>query len=645
MKISFSEVKKKTKKIVIYALFFVNLGAISTVAQENESNPPLWPESSVLIFDSNDEKMSEKIILRTKHLTDRHTGHFSKDRVVILLKPGLYLNQEINVGYYTQVLGLGEVPAAVTFATARGRGVYSDAMDQRPGGAGSLDTFWRSAENFRQIGDLKWAVSQAAPLRRIMVSNDLILHDNGLYASGGFMANILINGHVLMGSQQQWVTRNSQMASTPSEIMRGAWSLVFIGTRGNPQNTNQAKNTDTHCAHTNIELTPVVAEKPFITINYDGKYHLQVPQVKKESAGVEHIIDKNTTTIPFEKVYVARPNNTPESLEEGLHLDESFNTEIIQEKLDMGRHVVFTPGIYHLTKPLVVSHDNQVLLGLGLATLVSPKTKDPCIIVSPGKEGVRVAGLMLESSTEKNEDSLKPLQEDRKEQESLLLWGSKDTKDPGKNENPGVLSDIFIRVGGSESENSSCKTMIQLESGNVIGDNLWLWRADHTKLRHGEKPIKHHTIDGATEDYHLVRKGEYQTDHGIVVEGDNVTMYGLAAEHMTKDAVIWNGENGRTFFFQCELPYDVDQESFGNQGYTGYKVNEKVNTHELRGAGVYSFFRDFPCIVESAFLLPIEKENVKYQNIFTRYLNGFGGILYVLNKKGSSTGSLMSRIP
>ena len=53
--------------------------------------------------------------------------------------------------------------------------------------------------------------------------------------------------------------------------------------------------------------------------------------------------------------------------------------------------------------------------------------------------------------------------------------------------------------------------MIVISNGNVVGDNLWLWRADHS----GSGPI---TYDNACS-------------HGLVVDGDNVTMYGLAVSY------------------------------------------------------------------------------------------------------------------
>jgi hypothetical protein len=63
-------------------------------------------------------------------------------------------------------------------------GVFCAETDYDMNG-GALDTFWRSAENFRQnttfewMGNagMLWAVSQAAPLRRVVVDGDLSLYE------------------------------------------------------------------------------------------------------------------------------------------------------------------------------------------------------------------------------------------------------------------------------------------------------------------------------------------------------------------------------------------------------------------------------------------------------------------------------------
>ena len=64
-----------------------------------------------------------------------------------------------------------------------------------------------------------------------------------------------------------------------------------------------------------------------------------------------------------------------------------------------------------------------------------------------------------------------------------------------------------------------------------------------------------------------MKNGSNPCDHALIVNGDDVIMYGLAAEHTLKDVVLWNGDHGATFFFQSELPYDVRDYPYA--GYTG----------------------------------------------------------------------------
>ena len=55
------------------------------------------------------------------------------------------------------------------------------------------------------------------------------------------------------------------------------------------------------------------------------------------------------------------------------------------------------------------------------------------------------------------------------------------------------------------------------------------------------------------------------------------------------------GEAGRVYFYQNELPYDVDQEAFGDKHYAGYRVASSVQRHEAQGVGeVLTWFRSIP---------------------------------------------------
>ena len=118
-------------------------------------------------------------------------------------------------------------------------------------------------------------------------------------------------------------------------------------------------------------------------------------------------------------------------------------------------------------------------------------------------------------------------------------------------------------------------------------------------------------------------------------------MYGLSVEHTTGDAMVsWTGQNGLVRFYQSELPYDVTQEEYGGDSNTpsavSYSVDDSVATHDLSGAGVYSFFRDHNVTVDTAFRHPTTTgSGIRMTNLLTRFLNGKGTIRSVVNMKGN----------
>ena len=145
------------------------------------------------------------------------------------------------------MLGLGSSPDEVVFTDSKG--VHCQEAGKAPS-PGALDTFWRSAENFKTEADydwlskgtgkgMLWAVSQAAPLRRVHVSNSLMLFEyvpnvgkNGEvgYASGGFLADSLVDGDILAGGQQQWFTRNVQAKAWKG----GTWTRSSLEWKARP---------------------------------------------------------------------------------------------------------------------------------------------------------------------------------------------------------------------------------------------------------------------------------------------------------------------------------------------------------------------------------------------------------------------------
>ena len=89
--------------------------------------------------------------------------------------------------------------------------------------------------HFDCIGLVNWAVSQGAQLRRVHVKGNLALHDYGGWSSGGFMADSLVDGQLISGSQQQFITRNNQQNWTG-----GVWNMVFVGNMTAPAALNRA---------------------------------------------------------------------------------------------------------------------------------------------------------------------------------------------------------------------------------------------------------------------------------------------------------------------------------------------------------------------------------------------------------------------
>uniref|UniRef100_A0A7S4SB81 Pectate lyase superfamily protein domain-containing protein n=1 Tax=Alexandrium monilatum TaxID=311494 RepID=A0A7S4SB81_9DINO len=548
-----------------------------------QPNPPPWP-ASVRVFGPEESPAAIEAAVNEAFRQNggrRPTNHgeFSDARFAFLFKPGKY-KANVPVGYYTQVLGLGKSPDEVIFESSKG--IYCEESNNQTI-FGSLATFWRGAENFRMRGDMLWATSQATPVRRAIIDGNLELAEyaRGIgegYSSGGFVGNVRVGGKMKAGSQQQYFTRNAELASGSEG---GVWNMVFVGTMGAPPSSCGRQGSGP--ATVTVHETPRIAEKPFISIGEDGKYQLHIPRLAEHRVGPDFSWGK---LVPFERVFVARATDTGRA---------------INRKLREGLHVVLTPGIYNLEVPLHVGRDNQVLLGIGFPTLIAPPGM-PAVRVG-NTEGARVAGLLLQAGPGSRE--------------SLLQWGHHSYQ--GNPRNPGVMHDIFARVGGPTDqavEQVAARIMVRVNSGNVVGDNLWLWRADHG-------------VGG------LVKNMENPCETGLMVDGSRVTMYGLAVEHTLKDMVQWSGNAGETYFYQSEYPYDVTQ-AYADAGYVSYRVNKTVETHRAYGVGVYHYFRDYPVRIESGISVPPWLTN-SFESPLGVYLNGLGEMKHIINRRGASS--------
>jgi hypothetical protein len=543
-------------------------------------NPPTWP-ASVYVFDPADTANTQNIVNRVYQENGGHdppfNGQWSNTRYAFLFKPGTH-GVQVNVGYYTTVIGLGNTPTDTTITNVRCENGDYDYT------GGALDNFWRSAENFANGGNMLWAVSQASPLRRVYVKGnlDLYQYNSGCcagYASGGWLSDSIVTGTITSGSQQQRITRNSQIGQWNG----GVWNMVFVGNNGSVPGS--------HCSHTGggpystVTQTPIIAEKPYMTIDSTGKYTLRVPNWETNKQGPTSDYSR-TTNIDFANVYVTQPTDSAAT---------------INAQLANGLHVIFSPAIYTLTDSIQITRANTVVMGIGMATLISPNGK-PAVVVG-NVDGVRLGGILFQAGIGSTP--------------AVIQWG--ETGYAGSASNPGLLFDVFARVGGTNNpatDSVSATSIVVINSGNVVIDNSWLWRADHG-------------VSGN------VVNSQNPNQHGLVVNGANVTAYGLASEHQLNDLVQWNGENGRTYFYQSELPYDVTEANFGTPGYVSYRVASGVQNHHVWGAGVYSYFRD-NAVTTANGIVTGSSANVVFVNSLTVFLNGLGQITHIINDKGAT---------
>lgn len=504
-------------------------------------------------------------------------NQFGSERSVFLFKHGAY-NLELPLGFYTSVYGLGKSPDDVNIT---GKSIYSESFHRNNN---STCNFWRSVENLSvtpESGSMKWAVSQACPFRRVHVKSDLILHQNRGWASGGFIADSIIDGVIDAGSQQQWYSRNSMCKSWRGQ----SWNMVFQGVTGTPEGEWPEK------AFTIEPKTPLVREKPYLYIKDNGEFSVFVPALKSNTTGPSWTkSDTEGVSLPITDFHIVR--------------EDIDNANTINQALNSGKNLIVTPGYYKLESAIVVDRPETIILGLGFATFV-PVNGNNAMNISD-VEGITVAGILFEAGEKPS---------------SILLQVGEIGCSNSSNLKPGFLYDLVFRVGGYKV--GSTETALQINSSNIIGDHFWIWRADHG-------------LENSVG-WELNR-----SDYGLIVNGDNVVIYGLFVEHFQKYNTLWNGENGKTFFYQCELAYDVpNQESWMDgdiKGFAAYKVNNSVKSHFAIGLGVYSVFKLPDIQLESAISVP-EKEGIYFKNMVILNLNrGIDNIKHIINNMGESVG-------
>jgi len=163
---------------VILTLAVSPIQSVLAAAVGGDSAPNFG--SNVIIFDPSMSTASIQSQINNVYGIEQYS-EFGSQRYALIFKPGSYRGLAIPVGFYTQVLGLGGSPDD----TAIIGNLHSDAY--LPDNNANCN-FWRGAEGLAVTpvsGTLQWAVSQAAPFRRMHVHGNMALGQNKGLASGG----------------------------------------------------------------------------------------------------------------------------------------------------------------------------------------------------------------------------------------------------------------------------------------------------------------------------------------------------------------------------------------------------------------------------------------------------------------------------
>ena len=414
-----------------------------------------------------------------------------------------------------------------------------------------------------------WYVSQGAPLRRIEQSftsgysgpTHFALNSGKKtsYASGGWISNIKTSSIIEVGIQEQFCFKNIEgeinLNRYTEDENLSPMNLTII-------NSDLINSSPATCELFGSLPGRVVAEisnisswqKPWITTDgvNNGSYEIVVPPMNPNNSSNLEVNRDQITVIPYTAVKLILPTT---SLFE-------INQKAADPKI---RGLIFGPGNYSFSDSIEITQDNFVVLGLGYPIISKnyncggePLNSNPTMVITGNNCWVNS---MIFDAASDNATSLLHLKSGQ---------GSK-------------LHDIYTRI----FLNQSCDKMIQIDQDNVYCENLWCWKADH----------------GFNVDYTTDAQWDSMVcPQGLEVNGNGVTICGLAVEHQSDVMTLWNGNDGACYFYQSEYPYAGAVQSnvpcykvvgsnhtFSSGG--GYFVNWVSTEHD---APTYDFAGEFP---------------------------------------------------
>ena len=427
---------KKHSRIVLAALAAI----VSEVSVADDATAVACAKTlfgdNVVVFSPSDAP--GEIDAKVESVFQRqHKQQFGDGRYALMFLPGDYrATKPMNVGYYTQLLGLGRSPTDVTLNNVKTPAALPNNN--------ATCNFWVGIENLT-IADtdnnedpyfgFQWAVSQAAPARRLLVERKAVFDWFYGWASGGYVADCIFRKAAGSYSQQQYFTRNSRLEGKFYGIN---WNNVLLGCDGSGLLSSEDSEHKVYASAaacmgkgvrstwsaggsvTLVDGAPVIREKPFVFWDdATSAYKMFVPALRRNAKGTswsESDPGKGEVLDIASAFHVATPKKD--------------DAKSINAALAAGKHIFLTPGIYRVKEPIRVKRAGTVFFGLGEATII-PDNAEAGMVCSD-EDGIVIAGVIFDAGERSRH---------------LLVVGEKGSR-KSHAENPIVLQDVISASEG-----------------------------------------------------------------------------------------------------------------------------------------------------------------------------------------------------
>ena len=513
------------------------------------------------------------------------------------------------------VAGLGASPCDVVING--NLGIYNDSLAIRPSQLENLTI--NPIESGDPADTMTWSTSQEATWRRVNLLGNLLeaalpyttglclsacapfpgsgINGSGAVENGFEVANSNITGEVIDTNGQNTAGVSGQDGNSDPYIqdsnIGGAQGFgsdtMFAGDTGNAPATNFGPATASRPAgsNVNVNVLPEVRESPFV-YSSNGQFYVFDPAVQFDRRGYDWTVGPLTgRSLPLSDFYLA--NSTTDT------------AATVNAALATGKDVLLEPGAYAVSAPLTVPRANQVILGLGEAT-VTASANTPTIVVNDAATGTILAGFSANGMAFNATTNTGPYAPEQIEigntPNATGVWND-----------PTTLSDV--------------STISNSESDELINQNDVL-------LNQAEIQSNNNSGNGYTT---INWPAESSSDYGVVVNGNNVTWQGIWLEHFKKTEAIWNGNDGRVIFLENELPLTIPYSAAGVQpsfwmenshfdGYPSLAVSPSVTSFKLIGMQSWSRFSSgCYCLLTSLITAPV-KRHVSIDDVFSGQILG-----------------------